>query len=219
MIEYASSLKPILRELDESLDIMRPVLVVDHLIPLFQKHSPFEQINLYPIAANNIAGMHISSTERAVAHIFYHCCQVHPGETEMDRSCLGCQHERWIVTKELVHTMDSAEQKTHPDSMGEKLLGQLLKGDWDANHQVKADGMASIWAIELLARFCHRVVVTGNFGALPPSPALTAARDNDDFSYLAAQYAVPSGLLKLAFSERYLSSMRDIRLKFEMSLI
>jgi hypothetical protein len=210
VLEYIDRIKLLLIELDETVDLFRPVLVEDHLVPLFAKHSPYKTIKLYPTDSSHIWGMHISDSESGIAHIFYRRCASHGGE-ELEPSCPGCQHARYIAAKELVHTLDSDEQKTQPKNVAEKLLGQLLRGDWFDNHQVKADGMAGYWAIELLARYSHRLCVTGNFGTLSPMKSLISARESGDFSYIAKQYAIPQQLVQLAFADRYMASMRDIR--------
>lgn len=218
MLEYLQSIKPILDELDQEIDILHPIIVEDHLLPLFVKHSRFKSITLYPTDASIIRGMHLSSTETDTVHIFYKRCIAHVGE-DIEPSCPGCQMERFTVAKELVHTLDSDEQRTHPDQVADHLLDQLIKGDWLENDQVMADGTAGLWAIELLARYCHRIIATGNFGTLTPSSSLTNAKATGDYSYLARQYILPQDLVHMAFSDRYMSTMRDIRKSCGLRLI
>ena len=139
-------------------------------------------------------------------------CNIH-FESEIEKSCPECQVFRISAAKELIHTLDTAELRTPPETLAENIIDQLLKGALDNNVEVHADGMAIFWAIELLIRYRHRIEITGNFGKVNPHSALISARNNhNDFSLFAHQYGVPSSLAHLAFSDRYMATMRDIRI-------
>lgn len=217
MLDYAERIKPILADLDNEVDLFAPVLVDDHLLPLFKRHSGISEIKLYPVDLDNILGLHIGSSRASVVHIFYQRCSSH-WQGELEPGCPACQLARYVLAKELIHTLDRDEDKTSPERLGDDLLEHLLKGDWSGNNQVQADGMAGIWAVELLARYRHRVTVTGNFGSLPPAPKLVESKKTEDFSYYAKQYGIPQGVAHVAFSDRVMSSMRDVRKRTGMPL-
>jgi hypothetical protein len=209
VLEYANQIKPVLLELDEVRPLDRPVRINEDLVPLFKKHSNFPVIKIFPIKSDFIQGMHFSDSVLGQANILPRACSVHL-DGEIEPSCPECQGYRISAAKELIHTLDTDELKTPAEALPENIIDQLLKGAWDNNAQVHADGMAIFWAIELLVRYRHRIQITGDFSRFPPHSALVSAK-NTDYSLIARQYGVPRELAQLAFSDRYMATMRDIR--------
>lgn len=208
MLQYAENIAPILQELDETCPLSEPVGVVPHIIPLFEKHSSCKTIEIVRIPSTRIQGLHIHPVEGERAIIFPRDCSIHD---EIEPACIECQLHRLSAAKETIHTLDTKLMKTPPGELAENIIDQLIKGAIDENAQVHADGMALYWAIELLVRFRHRVFLSGNFNRHSPHSALLSARRNSDWSFLARQYGVPSEAAKIAFSERYMATMKEIR--------
>ena len=208
MHSYPEKIRPILLELDEIRPIHQPVMIEEHLVPLFLKHSGYHTILFYPIPPGALCGMHISDSETGVARIFYRRCSTHFPK-ELVASCPECQVSRVTMAKELVHVLDSEGARTSIDMAPDMLIDLLLKGALAENAQVHADSTAVFWAIEMLARFQHRLVQIG--GALGPTSALQSAQSSDNWSLFAAGYAIPYPLAKIAYSANFMGLAKSMR--------
>ena len=170
MFEHARSIAPILTELDEIRDLDLPVRVRDDLLPLFQKHTAYNDIHCLPLSSAmleslqtaDIRAFHISNSEKHWAKIFYTPCELHAAESELVQpTCPFCCDARFDQAKELVHLLDAPDQRTTIQSFQDELLTELIDGNYGANAQVRADGAGEEWAVELLVRYRHRIVATG----------------------------------------------------------
>jgi hypothetical protein len=226
MFEHARSIAPILTELDEIRDLDLPVRVRDDLLPLFQKHTAYNDIHCLPLSSAmleslqtaDIRAFHISNSEKHWAKIFYTPCELHAAESELVQpTCPFCCDARFDQAKELVHLLDAPDQRTTIQSFQDELLTELIDGNYGANAQVRADGAGEEWAVELLVRYRHRIVATGD-DRLPEANALRVARANNDFRLIAAKYAVPDWCASHAFAKRTMSAMKAIRQTVGLSI-
>ncbi|WP_257540699.1 hypothetical protein [Sphingobium sp. CFD-1] len=208
MFNYAAVIKPILIELDEARALHQPVRVEADLIPLFTKHSSFKTIDLYPIPQGPICGMHLSNAKSGVAQIFYRRCESHFAK-DLVASCPECQLARVTVAKELVHVLDSNGARTSIEAAPDLLIDLLLKGALAENSHVQADSTAVFWAIEMLARFQHRLVQLG--GPLGSTSALTNAKTTDNWGLYATGYAIPTGVARIAYSDNFMNLAKTFR--------
>jgi len=214
MSHHVRRLKPLLLELDEVCPLDRPVLVDAHLIPLFKKHGERESIELIPVPAAQVRGLHLGHAPSKTAVIIYPRCEIHHGG-QVDGACPGCQEARYTIAKELVHCLDRKEDKTSPDHMASDLINQLVRREWSESPQAFADGWGELWAIELLARFRHRLLVRGN-ASVPRSLRLATAVASNNYFLLASQYGAPDDAIKRAFSDGYMDLMRTIRMTVQL---
>jgi hypothetical protein len=199
MIELFKHLKPILTDLEQQ-PLDEPVHV-NPLKKLFEKYSPFKQIDICPAPfdGTRLLGFHISSTETKRAAIYYAACH----ETYVPQ-CEGCQRSRYAVAKELVHTFDGKHQKTPVNKATAELLTQVIGRNW-RNHDGEAELFAEIAAVEILARYPARELAKGGFH-------YSRCINSNDFSFLATQFGVPSEPLSKSFSDKYMHSISSIRL-------
>ena len=200
MSNLETNVAAVLKDLDSVVAFDRPVIIFEHLVPLIQKHSGISEVSLVGINKPTVKGMHLSNAQHAT--LFYQRCSVHH-EDELQPSCPGCQAARFFMTKELVHCLDGAHEKTPPTSAAHELLLQLVKQTWQGP-QAMADGTAGLWAIELLVRYRHRILIRDGL-------AMAQARANDDYSNVARQYAVPQWAIKHAFGEELMQAMASFR--------
>jgi hypothetical protein len=224
VIDHASRIAPILRELDEIRELDQPVRVKADLLPLFSKHTVYADIKVKPLSGSALAiaqtrdlkAFHISSSADCWAHIYYTPCAAHDtSETLPD--CPACCDSRFFQTKELVHLLDDETQRTNAEGFDKELLKELIAGNYGANAQVRADGDGEDWAVELLVRYRHRIVATGN-GTLPTeSRSLTAARSTGEWRLFASLYCVPAWCVQLAFAPRTMSAMKVLREQLNLS--
>lgn len=205
MLDYIEKITPILRELDERPSLNRPVGVEADLIPLFKRHSGFSEIEIVPIPLSKIAGFHLGQSESGRAIIFSRRCESH---TEMDPACPACQWHRLIAAKELVHVLDTKKMRTPPNQLAENIIDQLINNSYHSNIQSWADGTALLWAVELLIRFQHRVLLIRM-----PHSAIKTAQASNDWTYIARQYGIPAGAAEVAFSDSRMDAMRAVREK------
>lgn len=198
MIELFRKLKPVLIEI-ERLPFEMPIQI-DALKALFEKHSQFKRIDIYPapIDGLKLSGFHISSSSTKRAAVFHAAChEVYKSE------CEGCQRSRYSIAKELVHTFDTTSQKTPINKAAEELLSQVIERDF-RNHDGNAEAVAEVAAVELLARFPSRLITKGGIH-------YARCKNSKDFSYLAKQFGVPSDPLRRSFSDKYMDAIQVVR--------
>jgi hypothetical protein len=198
MISLFRRIKPILIEL-EKLPIESPIQI-DSLKALFEKHSPFNKIDIYPVRidGSKLSGFHISASSTKKAAVFHAACH-----ERYEPVCEGCQRSRYSIAKELVHTFDKAHQKTPINNAADELMSQVIERDW-RNHDGNAEVMAEVAAVELLARFPTRMVTKGSFH-------FAKCKSIEDFSYLAKQFGVPSDPLQRSFGDKYMETIQSVR--------
>lgn len=210
MSGIAVRLAPLLTELDTLCPVNGPVLIDEHLVPLFKKHAGLDSISFYPVPSTLVLGVHFSHPEIRSVTIAYRRCEAH-FETDLEPTCPECQEARYRQAKELVHCFDSETEKTAPGEAAQKLIDQLVKGSWEGPEAI-ADGVGEYWGIELLARYRHRRFLLGDGTAGVKNIHLAMAEENKNFSRLASQYGVPQHLLAHAFSPGYMAAMRELRI-------
>lgn len=203
MSHQVNRLKPILDELDSICPFYSPVLVDEHLIPLFEKHSE-KEIEKFPVSSGVLRGLHGATKDGKKAVILYKRCDAHDGKLLVP-TCPGCQESRYDLAKELVHCLDEPSEKTPPDAAAGSLLEQLMQQAWGANAQTLTDGWAQLWGLELLVRFRFRVLIRA------ASLNFHMAKAAGDFSYFSSQFAVPEYIVRHAFGDKYMDLMKGIR--------
>jgi hypothetical protein len=207
-------LKPLLLELDELCPVYCPVLIDQHLVPLFKKHGDRDRIDLIPVPAEQAKGVHIGNAADRRAVIVYPRCEIHHN-SQVDPACPGCQDARFTIAKELVHCFDRSEEKTTPEHMGGDLIIQLIKRDWNKSAQASADGWGEIWAIELLVRYRHRLMLRGS-ESVNRSLRLASAMASNNYVYIASQFGAPVNPIRNCFADGYMEGMAKIRARADL---
>lgn len=205
----------LLRELDEVVPLNQPV-PISPLIGLVKQHAKLETVTLVGVTAERLEGFHGGKTD-SHALVIYQRCERHPDPKHSDRGCPGCQTARFDIAKELTHSLDGAHERTSPDDSADKLLALVVKQAWEGP-EAAADGFGAMCALELLVRFRTRTAMLGS-PAVAPSLRLTMAKNNNNYSELASQFAVPHWLLQHAFSEPYTNAIKNWRIARDLPLI
>jgi len=207
VFEFAANIKPLLMELDASVPVTEPVRI-ETLIELTKKHSAFDTIRLSPINKPSIVGLHVAFPDQKLLHIYYRACGVHPLGGPI-RQCPECRDARFTLAKELSHAFDCQEERTSAAGAEDMFLKGFLRGSL-TNAAAVSDMLGTVWAGELLIRYCHRVALIGG-GVFPVLPSLASAKRTGDFSYFAEQFCVPIHCAKAAFEDDVMKVMETVR--------
>lgn len=116
---------------------------------------------------------------------------------------------RFVLAKELSHAFDCEDERTAKNDVEEMLIKEWIKGT-NGSKQVQSDLLGTAWGLELLVRYENRKAIMGS-GNFPEDSKLSFARQNDDFSYFAQQFCVPSFIAKVALQPNRMKAMGVIR--------
>lgn len=209
MFAFAKNIAPLLTELDELVPVTQPVQI-DVLIDLTKRHACLSGIQLRETTRPSIVGTHILTGDARLLLIYFRPCSVH-AVGKPNRICPECRKARYIIAKELSHAFDDEDEQTCAADVEELIIKERLKNSY-ANKHALADLFGTLWGLELLFRYSHRVELTGG-GALAPSQHLTSARTTNDYSFFANQFCIPPEYAGMCLDDAVMDAMKTARQK------